>query len=98
MLELHSSPLEELFIELKDNVEDLNALLNSLEEPGYMANSKNEVLEDLIAAPPEEYLGDKIDSESSYEDIQASTSASLEDKGSIFCFKFLNLMMSFLMI
>lgn len=76
---LYSNSSKELLATITDKAEDLNALLQSLEEQGYMADLEDEVFEDFIAAPLEEDLGDevdkidKIDNEDSYEDIQAST-------------------------
>jgi hypothetical protein len=45
---------------VKDKVEDLNALFNSLEGEEHVANPKNEELEDLIVPSHEEDLNDEI--------------------------------------
>jgi hypothetical protein len=48
-----------LFLEVKDKVEDLNALLNSLEGEKHVVDLQNEELEDLMVAPHEGDLNDE---------------------------------------
>lgn len=50
------------------------------EEPKAPDQADEELQEDLIVDPPKEDLGDEIEGEDSYEEDQASNSASLEDK------------------